>query len=45
MNVAPGSDLREMYMKVPFFLDFKIHVFNCTNPDEVTKGIVSMIMK
>lgn len=40
LNTAPDSDVRPLYEKVPFFLDFRIYMFNCTNPDEVTKGSV-----
>ncbi|XP_031624944.1 sensory neuron membrane protein 1-like [Contarinia nasturtii] len=38
LNLLPKSQLRPLYVKVPFFLDFRIYVFNLTNPDEVTKG-------
>lgn len=27
-----------MYEKVPFGLDFKVHIFNITNPQEIMQG-------
>ncbi|XP_044748496.1 sensory neuron membrane protein 1-like isoform X2 [Coccinella septempunctata] len=36
--VVPGSDMRKMFTKVPFGLDFKIYLFNVTNPMDVQKG-------
>lgn len=38
MSLAKGTDMREMWRKVPFALDYKIYIFNCTNPDEIMKG-------
>lgn len=38
MALKPGSELREMWEVIPFYLNFRIYVFNVTNPDEVTKG-------
>lgn len=32
------NEMRTIYLKIPFPLDFKIYFFNVTNPDEVTKG-------
>lgn len=29
---------REMYEKVPFALDFRVFLFNVTNPEEVMAG-------
>lgn len=34
----PGSELRELYVKTPFFVNFRVYLFNLTNPDDVTKG-------
>ncbi|KAK9875891.1 hypothetical protein WA026_009678 [Henosepilachna vigintioctopunctata] len=36
--VVPGSDMRKMFIKVPFGLDIKIYLFNVTNPMQVQKG-------
>lgn len=34
----PGSELRELYVKTPFYLNFRVYLFNLTNPDEVSEG-------
>lgn len=36
--VIPGNDMRNMFTKVPFGLDFKVYLFNVTNPMDVQKG-------
>ncbi len=36
--LKPGSEIRSLYTKVPFPIDFKMYIFNITNADEVTKG-------
>lgn len=40
MNVLlkPGTQMRGMFEKMPFPLDFKIHLFNVSNPEEIMKG-------
>ncbi|KAF7268328.1 hypothetical protein GWI33_018522 [Rhynchophorus ferrugineus] len=38
VNLKPGSDLREMFVKVPFALSFKVYVFSVLNPEEVQNG-------
>lgn len=38
VGLKPGSDIRALYTKVPFPVDFKIYLFNITNSEEVTKG-------
>lgn len=38
MNVAPGSKVRPFYEKAPFFVDFRIYIFNVTNKDEIMQG-------
>lgn len=30
--------MRDMFVKVPFPLTFKVYIFNVTNPDEVQRG-------
>lgn len=32
------NEIREIYLKLPFPVDFKIYFFNITNPMEVQKG-------
>ncbi|XP_055548677.1 sensory neuron membrane protein 1 isoform X1 [Wyeomyia smithii] len=36
--LKPGTQMRGMFEKIPFPLDFKIHIFNVTNPDEIMRG-------
>ncbi|XP_055374670.1 sensory neuron membrane protein 1-like [Condylostylus longicornis] len=36
--LTPKSETRKLWEKVPFPVDFKVYVFNITNPDEVTNG-------
>lgn len=38
INVAPGGDIRPMYEKVPFFLEFRVRLFNVTNKEEILEG-------
>lgn len=38
MNLRRLTLTREMYMKAPFPMEFHIHIFNITNPDEVMRG-------
>ncbi|KAJ8948287.1 hypothetical protein NQ318_020774 [Aromia moschata] len=38
VTLKPGNDIREMFLKVPFALDFKVYLFNVTNPMEVQMG-------
>ncbi|XP_022906339.2 sensory neuron membrane protein 1-like isoform X1 [Onthophagus taurus] len=38
VNLKEGTDVRDIYLKLPFPLMFKIYPFNLTNPDEVVKG-------
>lgn len=38
MNLSPKSDIREMYTKVPFPVNFKIYLFNLTNREETNRG-------
>ncbi|XP_025831744.1 sensory neuron membrane protein 1 isoform X2 [Agrilus planipennis] len=36
--LKPGSEIRKMYMKTPFALDFKVYMFNITNAEAVLNG-------
>ncbi|KAM0730087.1 Sensory neuron membrane protein 1 [Formica fusca] len=36
--LKPGSEIREMWSNFPLPLDFKIYMFNITNPDEIAQG-------
>lgn len=38
MNVAKDSKVRPFYEKAPFFVDFRIYLFNVTNKNDVIKG-------
>lgn len=38
LNLKPGTQMRDMFTVIPFPLDFKVHVFNVTNPNEVETG-------
>ncbi|XP_011159294.2 sensory neuron membrane protein 1 isoform X2 [Solenopsis invicta] len=36
--LKPGSEIREMWSAFPLPLDFKIYLFNITNPNEIAEG-------
>ncbi|XP_011499318.1 PREDICTED: sensory neuron membrane protein 1 [Ceratosolen solmsi marchali] len=36
--LKPGSDMRGMWSKLPFALEFRVYLFNVTNPDEIKAG-------
>lgn len=36
--LKPGSEIRDMWSNFPLPLDFKIYMFNITNPDEIKEG-------
>lgn len=38
MNVSKESKVRPFYEKAPFFVDFRIYLFNITNKHEVIQG-------
>ncbi|CAO1440533.1 unnamed protein product [Diamesa serratosioi] len=38
LQLRPGSQMRPLFDKIPFPLDFKVYLFNITNPDDVVKG-------
>nr|AQN78521.1 sensory neuron membrane protein 1 [Meteorus pulchricornis] len=37
-SLKAGSELREMWTTLPFPLDFKVYLFNVTNPEEIAAG-------
>ncbi|KAK4886688.1 hypothetical protein RN001_002959 [Aquatica leii] len=38
LTLKPGGDVRALYTKVPFAIDFRVYVFNITNPKDVANG-------
>lgn len=36
--LKPGSEIREMWSNFPLPLDFKVYMFNITNPTEIAEG-------
>nr|WKF45046.1 sensory neuron membrane protein 1a [Podabrus annulatus] len=38
LTLKPGGDVRALYTKVPFAIDFKVYIFNITNPNDIVKG-------
>lgn len=36
--LKPEGELRKLWEKAPFAVDFKVYMFNVTNPDVVMKG-------
>lgn len=44
MNVAKNSKIRPMYEKAPFFVDFRVYLFNVTNKNEVLKGSENILL-
>lgn len=38
VNLAPGTEIREMFLNIPFSLEFRIYMFNVTNPMEIQSG-------
>lgn len=37
-NLSPGSETRRTWEQFPIPIDFKIYVFNVTNPDQAQDG-------
>lgn len=38
LKLTPGTKMRDMFVEIPFPLDFRIYIWNVTNPDEVSAG-------
>nr|AUF73093.1 sensory neuron membrane protein [Anoplophora chinensis] len=38
VNLKPGTEIRDMFLKIPFGLEFRVYIFNVTNPMEVQRG-------
>ncbi|KAG5888615.1 hypothetical protein JTB14_037827 [Gonioctena quinquepunctata] len=38
VNLGKGNEIRDMFIKVPFGLQFNIYIFNVTNPMEIQNG-------
>ncbi|GBP43536.1 Sensory neuron membrane protein 1 [Eumeta japonica] len=43
MSLSKKTDVRAMWAKVPFPIDFKIYIFNYTNPEEIQKGALPVV--
>lgn len=43
--LKPGSDIREMWTSFPLPLDFKIYMFNVTNPNEIMGGAKPIVQE
>lgn len=44
VQLRPGSKTREqLYLPIPFDIEFKISVWNITNPDEVQAGAIPIM--
>ncbi|XP_064073186.1 sensory neuron membrane protein 1-like [Vanessa tameamea] len=43
MALSKKTDVRMMWEKIPFALDFKVYLFNYTNAEEVQKGALPIV--
>lgn len=43
MALTKKTDVRKMWEKIPFPLDFKVYIFNYTNPEEIQKGAIPIV--
>lgn len=39
------NDMRNMWAKSPIALDFRVFMFNVTNPEEAAKGAVPVVQE
>lgn len=44
IQLTPNSELRGLYVKVPFYIDFKLFLFNLTNPEEFAQGKLKLVL-
>ncbi|XP_050300460.1 sensory neuron membrane protein 1-like isoform X2 [Anthonomus grandis grandis] len=40
VNLKPGNEIRDMFLKVPFPLSFNVYIFTVLNPDEIHAGAI-----
>nr|AIU56857.1 sensory neuron membrane protein 1 [Microplitis mediator] len=45
IQLVDGSDMKEMWVKVPFPLDFRIYLFNITNANEIKAGAKPIVQQ
>lgn len=38
VNLGPGTEIRDMFLNIPFPLEFRVYLFNVTNPMEIQNG-------
>ncbi|XP_045774231.1 indole-3-acetaldehyde oxidase-like [Maniola jurtina] len=43
MALSKKTDVRQMWEKIPFALDFKVYLFNYTNPEEIQNGALPIV--
>ncbi|CAB3227796.1 unnamed protein product [Arctia plantaginis] len=43
MALSKKTDVRKMWEKIPFPLDFKVYFFNYTNPEDIQKGAIPIV--
>lgn len=43
LALKPGSEMRKIWSKIPDPLNFKIYIFNVTNPMDVQRGRVPVL--
>jgi hypothetical protein len=43
LALKPGSEMRKIWSKIPDPLNFKIYIFNVTNPMDVQRGGVPVL--
>ncbi|KAJ3631491.1 hypothetical protein MTP99_012614 [Tenebrio molitor] len=45
VNLDKDSEIRKMFVKVPFALDFKVYLFNVTNPMDIQNGALPVVQE